>query len=140
MFQNATVDQRKRFIAFALKYMVTYMATLEKLYDSVESCKKDDREEGAESVDSAAAYYIGSLEGRDDGGSFDGELIYKLAMRMSVHFGTSTESNNASVNERIINLLYSAQGEVATGVSLFLLCEPTYVLSSFLIACQCALL
>ncbi|KAL7554731.1 hypothetical protein ACHAWF_018259 [Thalassiosira exigua] len=115
VFENATIVQRKRFIAFALKYMVTYMAILEKLYDSVQSCKKDDREEGGTSIDLAAGYYIGSLEGKNDGGSFDGQLIFMLAMRMCVQFGTCTEANNARVNERIINLFYSAQGEVATG-------------------------
>jgi len=116
VFEGATVDQRKRFIAFTLRYMVTYMAILEKLYGSIVSCTRvDNRVEGAKNFDIAASYFIGSLEGKDDGGSFDGNLIHMLAKRMCLHFGTCTTSNNARINERIISLFYAGQGEVETG-------------------------
>eukprot|EP01083_Nonionella_stella_P118227 352898_1 len=63
----------------------------------------------------AAGFFVGSMEGKDDGGTFDGYLIFMLAKRMCVHFGTCSSSNNAMINERIINLFYAGQGEVETG-------------------------
>lgn len=110
-------DQRKRVISFALKYMVTHMAVLEKIYSALGSCKRNSRIDGGNQLDTAAGYFIGSLEGKEDGGSFDGQLIFMLAKRMCVQFQTCSPSNNAEVNERIINLFYAAQGEIETGVS-----------------------
>jgi len=115
VFESATVDQRKRVIVFSLKYMLTYMATLEKLYSSVRSCQENNKKEGALNLDLAAGYFIGSLEGKDDGGSFDGNLIFMLAKRMCVHFGTCTSSNHAMINERLISLFYASQAEAETG-------------------------
>lgn len=91
------------------------MATLEKLYSSVRSCKAEEKEEAALNLDLAAAYFVGSLEGREDGGSHDGSLIFMLAKRMCVHFGTCTAMFHAIVNERIINLFYASQAEIETG-------------------------
>jgi len=116
VFAGATADQRKRFIAFALKYMVTHMAILEKLYSTTVLCiKPEDRAEGATRIDIAASYFIGSLEGTSDGGSFDGSLLHMLSKRMCIHFGTCSASNQALINERIISLLYSGLGEVEAG-------------------------
>lgn len=67
IFQQATVDQRKRVISFSLKYVVTFMAILEKLYSTVKSCKEDNRVEGAATLDIAAGYFVGSMEGKDEG-------------------------------------------------------------------------
>ena len=118
------VDQRKRYISFSLKYTLTYMATLEKLYSSVRACNEDEKEEAALNLDLAAGYFVGSLEGKEDGGSFDGGLIFMLAKRMCVHFGTCTALNHAIVNERIINLFYASQSEIETGVSVIFECLP----------------
>jgi len=100
-FEFASVDQRKRAIAFSLKYMVTYMASLEKLYSSIRLCKDNKREEGVQNIDVAAGYIIGSLEGKEDGGSFDGDLMFMLAKRMCVQFGTCTLSNKARVRSTL---------------------------------------
>ena len=109
VFKNASVDQRKRFIVFAMRYMVTFMTILEKIYSALYSCRKGSEssvEDGTRYLDIAVGYYVGSLEGKDDGGSFDGSLIHMLAKRMCVHFGTCTASNHARINE-IENLLMS---------------------------------
>lgn len=90
------------------------MATLEKLYSSVRLCKEDNRKESALNLDLAAGYFVGSLEGKDDGGNFDGSLIFMLAKRMCVHFKTCTQSHNAVINERIISLFYASQAEIET--------------------------
>ena len=119
LFEDATLEQRRRVIAFSLRYMVTHMAILEKLYSSHEYCKASNNEAAASALDAAAAYAIGSMEGVEDGGSFDGNLLFMLAKRMCVHFGTCAATNNAKVNEHIVSLFYAGQGEVEAGVSLF---------------------
>jgi hypothetical protein len=91
------------------------MAALEKLYATINLCRDSDKLEAYESLDAAAAFIIGSSEGEEDGGSYDGVLLFMLANRMCVHFKTCSPSNNAESNERIISLLYAAQGEIAVG-------------------------
>ena len=118
VFKGATIDQRKRVVTFAMRYMVTFMAVLEKIYSALNSCRQGSGiDDGSKNLDLAVAYYVGSLEGGDSGGSYDGSLIYMLAKRMCVHFQTCTSSNNAMINEKIVSLFYTAQGEVETGVS-----------------------
>lgn len=97
--------------------MVTHMAVLEKLYSSVDLCRDPlSKTEAYESLDAAAAYFIGFAEGEEDGGTYDGVLLYGLAKRMCVMFDTcSSTNNNAESNERIISLLYAAQGELDVG-------------------------
>jgi len=97
--------------------MVTHMAILQKLYNAVKSCKDGNVDEGITNLDIAAAYYTGSFEGTEDGGSFDGSLNFFLARRMCIYFDTCSQSNNALINERMISLFYSAQGELDTKVS-----------------------
>ena len=117
-FTMASDDQRKRFISFALRYMITFMAILEKIYLALDSCSNEEtRGKGATDLDMAIAYYMGSLEGKEDGGSYDGTLLHMLANRMCVNFGTCSENDNAVVNERIVSLVYTAQGELEVGVS-----------------------
>jgi hypothetical protein len=97
--------------------MVTHMAILQKLYSALSSCRDGNVNEAAINLDTAAAYYIGSLEGTEDGGSYDGSLSFFLARRMCISFETCSPSDNAMTNERIISLFYSAQGELDSKVS-----------------------
>jgi len=90
VFQEASFDDRRRVINFVLQYMVPHMAILQQLYTSIDTCKTQRKSGSALALDLAAASYIGSLEGKSDGGSFDGSLLYGFAMRMCVHFGTCT--------------------------------------------------
>jgi hypothetical protein len=101
-----------------MRYMVTFMAVLEKMYSALTSCRQGNgSDDGAMNLDVAVAFYVGSLEGGDGGGSYDGSLIYMLAKRMCIHFNTCTSSNNAMINEYIVSRFYTGQGEVETGVS-----------------------
>lgn len=117
IFNEATADYRKRVILFTSKYMVSHMAILQKLYSAVKSCKDGNVVEGVTNLDIAAAYYTGSFEGPEDGGTFDGSLSFFLARRMCIYFDTCSQSDNALINERMISLFYSAQGELDTKVS-----------------------
>ena len=115
VFASATSLDRLKVISISMRYTVTYMAVLEKLYTAVDLCRDTKTSEAHDSLDAAAAYYSGSSEGEDDGGTYDGILLYMLANRMCVHFGTCSSSNNAEVNEKIVSLLYAAQGEIDVG-------------------------
>ncbi len=117
VFESANADERRRAIGFILRYMVTHMSIQEQIHSAVEYCKSNDFDNAASALDSAVAYLIGSMEGEEDGGSYDGNMIYMLAKRMCVHFGTCAASNNAQVNEHIISLCYAGQGEIEAGVS-----------------------
>jgi len=88
------------------------MAILEKLYSAIQSCQENKSDDGAQNIDVAAGYLIGSLEGPEDGGSYDGDIIFMLAKRMCVHFGTCTLSGNARINELIISSLVSLLKEL----------------------------
>ncbi|KAL7522638.1 hypothetical protein ACHAWX_007338 [Stephanocyclus meneghinianus] len=115
IYLTATPDARRRAISFTMRYMVMYMAALEKLYATINLCRDSNKPEAYESLDAAAAFIIGRSEGEEDGGSYDGVLLFMLANRMCVHFKTCSPSNNAESNERIISLFYAAQGEIAVG-------------------------
>jgi hypothetical protein len=115
LFASATTEDRRKVISFSMRYMVTYMAVLESLYTSLDLCRDSQKPEAHESLDEAAAYFVGSLEGEEDGGTYDGVLLFMLANRMCVHFGTCSTSNIAQSNEKIISLLYAAQGEIDVG-------------------------
>jgi hypothetical protein len=121
-FVMAGDDQRTRFISFALRYMIPFMAILDKIYLALESCiDEESRGGGANDLDMAIAYYMGSLEGKEDGGSYDGTMLHMLATRMCVIFNTCSENNNAVVNQRLVSLVYTAQGELEVGVSSYFL-------------------
>jgi len=130
-FVMAGDDQRTRFISFALRYMIPFMAILEKIYLALESCSiEESRAGGAKDLDMAIAYYMGSLEGKEDGGSYDGTMLHMLANRMCVIFNTCSENNNAVVNQRLVSLVYTAQGELEVGVSTYSLDFANVTLSS----------
>ena len=96
--------------------MVSYMAVCERLYTALDFCRDKKKVDAHNSLDAGAAYFIGFSEGEIDGGTYDGVLLYMLAKRMCVQFNTcSTTSNNAQSNEKIISLLYAAQGEIDVG-------------------------
>lgn len=116
VFTSATTEDRKRVISFTMRYMVTFMTVLENLYTSLDLCRDTKKSEAHEALDAAAAYFAGSSEGEEDGGTYDGILLHMLANRMCVHFGTCSSSrNNSEVNEKIVSLLYAAQGEIDVG-------------------------
>lgn len=99
-----------------MRYMVSYMAVCERLYTALDLCRDTKKADAHNSLDAGAAYFTGLSEGEEDGGTYDGVLLYMLANRMCVQFNTcSTISNNAQANEKIISLLYAAQGEIDVG-------------------------
>ena len=115
IFTSATTEDRRKVISFSMRYMVTYMAALEQLYTSLDLCRDSQKLDAHTALDAAAAYFIGSSEGEEEGGTYDGSLLYMLANRMCVHFDTCSSYNNADVNEKVVSLFYAAQGEIDVG-------------------------
>jgi hypothetical protein len=115
IFASVTTEDRSKVISFSMRYMVTYMAILEKLYTSLDLCRDSQNSDAQDSLDAAAAYFVGLSEGAKDGGTYDGSLLFMLANRLCAHFGTCSTSSNAEVNENIISLFYAAQGEIDVG-------------------------
>jgi hypothetical protein len=68
--------------------------------------------------DAFAAFYIGSLEGVDMGGSdetIDGVMLWNLANKRAVTFNTLNSDFYAELNDEMVGLLYAGQSELDRG-------------------------
>ena len=86
-----------------------WMEIVNRLYESVENCKNQMivGDDGIHSMDIVAAYWIG--DGQTAGKKEEGHLLYNLAERMAVKFGTMDESGQSSVNVNFLRLLKQAR-------------------------------
>ena len=111
-----TADQRHAIVIRSAQVLVMYFGVLQAVYDAVSSCNNGNLASPTGvglSWDKAAAYYIGSLEGTQSGGSKDGYMLYNLAQENCLLFGTCTDPlKDVGVNEHVISLLYSGRGAV----------------------------
>eukprot|EP00804_Cyclotella_cryptica_P029842 CCRYP_010766-RA/>CCRYP_010766-RA protein AED:0.12 eAED:0.12 QI:895/1/1/1/0.33/0.25/4/194/515 len=65
--------------------------------------------------DAFAAFYIGSLEGVDVGGSddtIDGVMLWNLANKRAVTFNTLNDDFYAIINDEMVDLLFAGQSEL----------------------------
>ena len=68
--------------------------------------------------DAFAAFYIGSLEGVDTGGSdetIDGVMLWNLANKRAVTFNTLNHWFYAEINDEMVDILYAGQSELERG-------------------------
>lgn len=68
--------------------------------------------------DAFAAFYIGSVEGTNIGGSdetIDGVMLWNLANKRAVTFNTLNDEFYAEINDEMINILYAGQSELSQG-------------------------
>lgn len=126
----ASEEQRSASIVNTARASVMTMYGLRELYDARANCLSGGSVErtsslhtsmsrGESSWDRGVAFFIGSLEGTKDSGSNidDGQLIFNMAKRMCIYFGTcnsqsSSTSSNAKVNEELLVLFISGKGHV----------------------------
>ena len=91
----------------ALQAIVMYMAILEKIYLAVGTCyaANTGNNTGVDLWETGVALYIGSIEGHSRGGDFynDGTFLYSAAKELCTFFGTCEGSNDASINEFLID-------------------------------------
>jgi hypothetical protein len=106
-------------VAKTSAYLGVAMYVIRELEDSLDDCAAGDATRNGDSVqalDEAVAFYTGSLEGSDGGGS--GVFIYTLAEKRCVNFKTcGTNGNqiegNAKVNIDIFSLFSQMQTNLA---------------------------
>lgn len=122
-------DQRSAYIVSWIQYGVIVEYMMAVLSISHTECGKDTGIDLDSRVleqikspsffwDAFAAFYIGSLEGVDLGGSdetIDGVMLWNLANKRAVTFNTLNEGFYAEINDEMVNILYAGQSEIERG-------------------------
>lgn len=96
------------------RYQNVWMYVIYEMQDAINDCEDGDQTANFEAVhawDEAWAFYAGSLEGENVGGSGDGQMIYALAEKRCENFGTCTGDDDgndfagiSSINDRLLDL------------------------------------
>jgi len=110
-------EQKRAMIVHILRYMVTPMAALQKLYEAVDNCKiisTTISKISHKRWDEAAAILIGSMEGSNNKGSEDGYLMHGLASSLCLKFGVCGKKGNAKVNVLMKEALYAGSSSLST--------------------------
>lgn len=114
---NGSPDQIKQLVVTTSAFQVLYMNVLTELADAVGACNKGDMLTGegkAHQWDEVAAFLIGSLEGRSEGGSVDlddGQLMWNLANRRAFQFQTEDQTGFSLINIELENLLFAGRAQ-----------------------------
>lgn len=109
--------QKRAMIVGILRYMVTPMAALQKLYEAVDSCNivsTTISKISNKRWDEAAALLIGSMEGSKSGGNEDGYLMHGLASDLCLPFGVCGKRGQAQVNILMREALYAGSSSLST--------------------------
>lgn len=113
-YANASRLQLEQIVVRTLQTMVSYMAVLWMLSSAVDSCQSGTASE--EYLDTAVAYFVGSLEGSSSGGVFGGygEMLFGLAKEQCPNFDACSSSGDAEINKRIMSALSNMQSRLAS--------------------------
>lgn len=117
-----TPKQRTIIAMKSMQVLVMYFATLEPLYEAVESCLSGDNSGGEELWDQGAAFWIGSLAGgsgpnatQSHGGGY---FLLDLAREHCQEFGTCLPDGfNAEINDQLLSLWYAGRGALSNSCS-----------------------
>eukprot|EP00933_Yihiella_yeosuensis_P038728 TRINITY_DN3266_c0_g1_i4.p1 TRINITY_DN3266_c0_g1~~TRINITY_DN3266_c0_g1_i4.p1 ORF type:complete len:491 (-),score=121.57 TRINITY_DN3266_c0_g1_i4:759-2231(-) len=97
-------------------YMNVWMYIIREMEDALQDCKSgclQCNDDPVHAWDEGWAFYAGSLEGKDVGGSSSGKLVYRLAEKRCANFGTCTGANGANkisaVNDALLPLFQKGQ-------------------------------
>ena len=114
VYENASRLQLSEAVFRKLQTMVSYMAVHWMLSSAVDACQSGQASE--QFLDTAVAYFVGSLEGPESGGVFGGygELLFGLAKEQCPHFDTCTSSGEANINKKIMAALQDMQSRLAS--------------------------
>jgi len=116
--KNKSIEQRSAVITEGCSFLVLYLHLIAQLNSAVSSCKSFDEDGEYELThpwDEVAALTIGSLEGREEGGSSyieDGQMIWGLGSRRGYQFQTLNRKGYAKVNSELEDLLFAGKGEI----------------------------
>ncbi|CBN77422.1 conserved unknown protein [Ectocarpus siliculosus] len=98
-FEGAEMVTRSECCLKGAQYQNVWMYVTHELYDAVVDCENGDlsaNDGGPHAWDEGWAFYAGSLEGTDAGGSGDGQMIYALAEKRCENFGTCSGDTDGS--------------------------------------------
>jgi len=116
--KNKSVEQRSAVVTEACSFLVLYLHLIAQINDAVNNCRNVD-ENGEYDLthpwDEVAALTIGSLEGKEEGGSShveDGQMIWGLSSRRGYQFQTLNRQGYADVNSELEDLLFAGKGEI----------------------------
>lgn len=91
------------------EYMMGLLGTAD------QTCEDGNDDNPTKYWDAFAAYYIGSLEGVDEGGSdqtIDGFMLWNVANKRAASFNTQNSDYFAKINEEMLELLFSGQSQL----------------------------
>mmetsp|Transcript_456 Transcript_456/g.729 ORF Transcript_456/g.729 Transcript_456/m.729 type:complete len:750 (-) Transcript_456:47-2296(-) len=114
---TASAEQVTEVVTKTSAYQILYMDALSEIAEAVASCKKGNMlsgDGGAHQWDEVAAFLIGSLEGRSEGGSTDlqdGQLMWNLANKRAFQFQTVNKMGYSLINSELEDLLYAGRAE-----------------------------
>jgi hypothetical protein len=116
-YDLASDPQRATLVAGYLTYMVMYMAVLEKLNEAVNACDgtSTNTEESRTLLDQAAAFYIGSMEGPNEGGFFGGQLLYATSKALCGNFSKCVKEDVSELNQKILMAFDDTSNELLLG-------------------------
>merc|ERR1719281_2296069 len=127
---------RSQCIKKGTAYMNAYMYAIREFEDAIDDCKagcpkgKTDTVDGKDcnslsvaavhAWDEGVAFYTGSLEGANPGGTGNGKMSYRLAEKRCVNFKTCGENGDSTsgtsyVNTELFKLLASGQNKLLSG-------------------------
>jgi hypothetical protein len=109
--------QRAELVAGYLTYMVMYMAVLEKLNEAISACDSTGTnvDESGSLLDQAVAFYIGSMEGKDEGGTDGGQLLYATSKALCGNFSKCVDADISELNQKILAAFEDTSSKLLLG-------------------------
>jgi len=95
-FDSASDNEIAALVHGVIQGTVMYWAVVQELESASDSCDLDDVEEAIESWDTAAAYFVGSIEGSDRQHEEGGELLFAMTNRFCTSFATCQSEESAA--------------------------------------------
>jgi hypothetical protein len=88
-YDNASFDQTRELATSILKYVVMYLASISSFQYAVTECEATNKISALNNWDAGVAFYIGSMEGGEVGGSeIFGQLLYSTSKELCDDFDT----------------------------------------------------
>merc|ERR1719364_284451 len=107
MYSAARVEAVKKGTA----YMNVWMYAVREFEDAIDDCETcttncnqhSTNEDSVHAWDEGVAFYAGSLEGTEQGGSSSGKMVYRLAEKRCANFGTCGPAGDATSGISMVN-------------------------------------
>jgi hypothetical protein len=121
VFEGVGNDGRKQGIKKGSAYMNVWLYTIREFEDAIDDCElgcNNCNYDGVHAWDEGVAFYTGTLEGTEPGGTGSGKMLYRLAEKRCENFGTCVKSGDvtmSAVNKRLFEIWPLARDELSKG-------------------------